>query len=186
MPLITAFNLRKEDRLSDIENALRRALVSTPELKINDDEIDFVPILTPDGFSRPGDQDQRGSVGRKSSHKGSASRAGRESRHSLSTCHWIGSKSEGRHSALRCRGVGVGVGFAQARSVDQPRLAAGQSGFSKPGFPRAGHRPGRLSDPSRGIQTRHRETLWLRHLRSARLAEGVDIHPGGERNEPAR
>jgi len=50
MPLITAFNLRKEDRLSDIENALRRALVSTPELKINDDEIDFVPILTPDGF----------------------------------------------------------------------------------------------------------------------------------------
>src|SRR5438876_12268007 len=50
MPLITAFNLRKEDRLSDIENALRRALVSTPELKINEDEIDFVPILTPDGF----------------------------------------------------------------------------------------------------------------------------------------
>jgi hypothetical protein len=50
MPLITAFNLRKEDRLSDIENALRRALVSMPELKINDDEIDFVPVLTPDGF----------------------------------------------------------------------------------------------------------------------------------------
>jgi hypothetical protein len=50
MPLITAFNLRKEDRLSDIENALRRALVSMPELKINDDEIDFVPVLTSDGF----------------------------------------------------------------------------------------------------------------------------------------
>src|SRR3989475_13296553 len=59
--------------------------------------------------SRPGDQDQRGSVGRKSSHEGSASRAGRESRHSLSTRHWIGSKSEGRHSALRCRGGGVGL-----------------------------------------------------------------------------
>jgi hypothetical protein len=51
MPLITAFNLRKEDRLSDIENALRRALVSTPELKINVDEIDFVPILTRMGFT---------------------------------------------------------------------------------------------------------------------------------------
>lgn len=36
--------------MSDIENALRRALVSMPELKINDDEIDFVPVLTPDGF----------------------------------------------------------------------------------------------------------------------------------------
>ena len=50
MPLITAFNLRKEDRLSDIENALRRAVVSIPELKINDDEIDFVPVSAPDGF----------------------------------------------------------------------------------------------------------------------------------------
>ncbi len=50
MPLITAFNLRKEDRLPDIENALRRALASMPELKINDDEIDFVPVSTPDGF----------------------------------------------------------------------------------------------------------------------------------------
>jgi hypothetical protein len=50
MPLIAAFNLRKEDRLPDIENALRRALVSMAELKITDDEIDFVPVLTPDGF----------------------------------------------------------------------------------------------------------------------------------------
>ena len=50
MPLITAFNLRREDRLSDIASALRRALVSMPELKINEDEIDFVPVLTPDGF----------------------------------------------------------------------------------------------------------------------------------------
>ena len=29
---------------------LRRALVSMAELKINDDEIDFVPVSTPDGF----------------------------------------------------------------------------------------------------------------------------------------
>jgi hypothetical protein len=50
MPLITAFNLRKEDRLPDIENALRRALVSMAELQINDDEIDFVPVLMPEGF----------------------------------------------------------------------------------------------------------------------------------------
>ncbi len=50
MPLITAFNLRKEDRLSDIENALRRALVSMPELRINDADIDFVPVSMPDGF----------------------------------------------------------------------------------------------------------------------------------------
>lgn len=50
MPLITVFNLRKEDRLADIDNALRRALVSMPELKINDDEIDFVPVSAPDGF----------------------------------------------------------------------------------------------------------------------------------------
>jgi hypothetical protein len=50
MPLITAFNLRKEDQLSDIENALRGALVSVPELKIIEDEIDFVPVLMPDGF----------------------------------------------------------------------------------------------------------------------------------------
>jgi len=111
MPLITAFNLRKEDRLPDIENALRRALVSMPELKINDDEIDFVPVSTPDGFHG---QVTRINVdlwemGRKSSHEGSASRAGRESRHSLSRRHWIGSKSEGRHSALRCRGGGVGL-----------------------------------------------------------------------------
>jgi hypothetical protein len=39
MPLITAFNLRKEDRLSDIENALRRALASMPELKINETKL---------------------------------------------------------------------------------------------------------------------------------------------------
>jgi hypothetical protein len=50
MPLITAFNLRKDDRWSDIESALRRALVSMPELRINDDEIDFVPVATLDGF----------------------------------------------------------------------------------------------------------------------------------------
>ncbi len=50
MPLVTAFNLRKHDQLSEIEKALKDALVSMPELKINDDEIDLVPVFTPDGF----------------------------------------------------------------------------------------------------------------------------------------
>ncbi len=50
MPLVTVFNLRREDRLSDLEEALRRALTSMPELAVNDAEIDFVPVLRPDGF----------------------------------------------------------------------------------------------------------------------------------------
>src|SRR5260221_14416036 len=50
MPLVTAFNLRRDDPLSDIERALRAALVSVPELKINEDEIDLVPVFKPDGF----------------------------------------------------------------------------------------------------------------------------------------
>ncbi len=50
MPLVTAFNLRKDDRLADIEAAVRGALVSMPELKINDYEVDLVPVFKPDGF----------------------------------------------------------------------------------------------------------------------------------------
>jgi len=50
MPLVTAFNLREHDQLSEIENALKDALVSMPELKINDYEIDLVPVLQPDCF----------------------------------------------------------------------------------------------------------------------------------------
>jgi hypothetical protein len=50
-PLVTAFNLTKEDRLSDIEAAVRDALVSMPELKINAWEVDLVPVLKADGFS---------------------------------------------------------------------------------------------------------------------------------------
>ena len=41
MPQVTAFNLRKEDRLLDIEEAVRRALVSMPELGINAHEVDL-------------------------------------------------------------------------------------------------------------------------------------------------
>jgi len=50
MPLVTVFNLRRDDRLSALEEATRRALASMPELAINDHEIDLVPVLTPDGF----------------------------------------------------------------------------------------------------------------------------------------
>jgi phenylpyruvate tautomerase PptA (4-oxalocrotonate tautomerase family) len=51
MPLITAFNLTKDDRLAEIEIALRGALVSMPELKINEWEVDLVPVIKADGFS---------------------------------------------------------------------------------------------------------------------------------------
>jgi hypothetical protein len=50
MPLVTIFNLRREDRLPDLEEATRRSLSSMPELAINEDEIDFVPTLRPDDF----------------------------------------------------------------------------------------------------------------------------------------
>jgi phenylpyruvate tautomerase PptA (4-oxalocrotonate tautomerase family) len=50
VPLITAFNLHTEDRLGHIETALREALVSLPELQIHAHEVDFVPVLKPDGF----------------------------------------------------------------------------------------------------------------------------------------
>lgn len=50
MPLVTVFNLRRQDPLSDLEEAIRRALTSMPELAINEDEVDFVPVFRPDGF----------------------------------------------------------------------------------------------------------------------------------------
>lgn len=50
MPLVTAFNLRREDPLSEIEEVVRHALTSIPALEINDHEVDLVPIYEPDGF----------------------------------------------------------------------------------------------------------------------------------------
>ena len=46
MPMVSIFNLRSEDGLSELEEALRRALTSMPELAINDHEIDLVPVLS--------------------------------------------------------------------------------------------------------------------------------------------
>lgn len=50
MPLVTAFNLRREDPLSEIEEAVRNTLTSLPALEINDYEVDLVPVWEPDGF----------------------------------------------------------------------------------------------------------------------------------------
>jgi phenylpyruvate tautomerase PptA (4-oxalocrotonate tautomerase family) len=50
MPLVTVFNLSKEDRLSDIEAVVRWALVTMPALKISDYDVDLVPVVRPDGF----------------------------------------------------------------------------------------------------------------------------------------
>jgi hypothetical protein len=52
MPLVTAFNLKKEDRLPEIEDAIRNALVSMPALEIHSDAVDFVPIFEADDFPR--------------------------------------------------------------------------------------------------------------------------------------
>lgn len=50
MPQVTVFNLRREDRLPDLEQATKRVLTSMPELAINDWEINLVPVLAPEGF----------------------------------------------------------------------------------------------------------------------------------------
>jgi phenylpyruvate tautomerase PptA (4-oxalocrotonate tautomerase family) len=50
MPLVTAYNLRTADPLTAIEKAIRQALTSMPELRINDHEVDLVPVLAPDSF----------------------------------------------------------------------------------------------------------------------------------------
>jgi hypothetical protein len=50
MPLVTVFNLRPEDRLPQIEEAVRNALASMPELAINDYEVDLAPVVKPDGY----------------------------------------------------------------------------------------------------------------------------------------
>jgi hypothetical protein len=50
MPLVTAFNLRREDPLPEIEEAVRHAMTSIPALEIHDHEVDLVPIFEPEGF----------------------------------------------------------------------------------------------------------------------------------------
>jgi len=50
MPLVTAFNLRREDRLDELEQAVREALSGKPDLHINDGEVMLVPVVKADGF----------------------------------------------------------------------------------------------------------------------------------------
>ncbi|HSL11464.1 MAG TPA: hypothetical protein VLA82_09145 [Actinomycetota bacterium] len=50
MPMVTVFNLRRDDPLADMEETITRALTSMPELAINGWEINVVPVLAPDGF----------------------------------------------------------------------------------------------------------------------------------------
>lgn len=50
MPLVTAFNLHAEDPLDRIEVAVRDSLASLPEQQIHAHEVDFVPVVKPDGF----------------------------------------------------------------------------------------------------------------------------------------
>ena len=50
MPLVTAFNVRRDDPLPEIEEAVRRAMISMPALEIHEDEVDVVPVHEPDGF----------------------------------------------------------------------------------------------------------------------------------------
>jgi hypothetical protein len=51
LPLVTAFNLRHEDPLDAIEDAIRQAMVSVEELAVSENEIDFVPLLAPVGYA---------------------------------------------------------------------------------------------------------------------------------------
>ena len=50
MPMVSVFNLRREDRLAELEEAITTALTSMPELAIHDREVNVVPLLMPDGF----------------------------------------------------------------------------------------------------------------------------------------
>ena len=50
MPRVTAFNLRQDDPLPAIEDAIRRALTSVPGIDIDGDEVDLVPVLAPESF----------------------------------------------------------------------------------------------------------------------------------------
>jgi len=50
MPPVTVFNLRREDPLPAIEEALRDAIKSMPTLEIRDEEVDFVPVEAPESF----------------------------------------------------------------------------------------------------------------------------------------
>jgi hypothetical protein len=51
MPLVPVFNLRTENRLPEIEQAVRNALISMPEFAVRGDEVDLALVVWPDGVS---------------------------------------------------------------------------------------------------------------------------------------
>ena len=50
MPRMTVFNLQRGDDLGKIEDALKAALTSIPEMAIKEEDIDIVPCFAPEGF----------------------------------------------------------------------------------------------------------------------------------------
>jgi hypothetical protein len=50
--MVCVFNLRWEDRLSELQGAITLALTSMPELAINDLEVNLVPVRKPDDFEQ--------------------------------------------------------------------------------------------------------------------------------------
>lgn len=50
MPLVSAFNLRKDDQLTLIEEALREAMISVTDLEVKGHEVDFVLVYEPDEY----------------------------------------------------------------------------------------------------------------------------------------
>ncbi len=50
MPRVTAFNLRPGDDLAALEDAIRAALTSLPELAIDPAAVDLVPMVAPPGY----------------------------------------------------------------------------------------------------------------------------------------
>jgi len=50
VPRVTAFNLRPGDDLAALEEAIRAALVSLPEVAIDPAAVDLVPMVAPPGY----------------------------------------------------------------------------------------------------------------------------------------
>ena len=50
MPRVTAFNLRPGDDLGALEDAIRAALTSHPEVAIDPAAVDLVPLVAPTGY----------------------------------------------------------------------------------------------------------------------------------------
>jgi hypothetical protein len=50
MPRVTAFNLRQGDDPAALEEAIRAALTSLPELAIDPADVDLVPMVAPAGY----------------------------------------------------------------------------------------------------------------------------------------